>query len=471
MLSVIGVATVSIGALGQGVARATTVTSVDVGRSPMGVAISPNGASAWVMNIGSGTISVIDTTTFAVTRTIGGIGIGSSLAFTTDGSAVYVPDAGPNNVKVISTSTFNVVATIPVGTYPDAIKIHGTTAYVANRGGSVSIINTATRTVTNTFSTGTGPVGPIAITISPDGATGYVSNYAASVTVFNTSTATVTRSVGGGGIGDIVLNPAGTIAYVGTGVGTRINAINTSTFVVSTISVGNDGGDPTGIAVSPDGAYLYVTNQRSSSSTASTVSVISTATNTRTRSIPVGGSPTGIAVNAAGTVAYVTNSGSNSVSILTNLTAPSVPAVIPYVQVTRGDQAANVLFDPPDSGGSPITGYEYSTDGTTWTALVVSVGVNITAVIGGLSNGTTYPVQVRAVNTVGGGPASSAIYVTPAGFPTVPTAVTATAGNASAEVSFGASDGNGAALTTTSPPRRRTESAPAAPQAPAPSAV
>ena len=59
---------------------------------------------------------------------------------------------------------------------------------------------------------------------------------------------------------------------------------------------------PIGVAVSPDGTKVYVTNAYSN-----TVSVIDTATNNVTATVPVGSYPWGIAVNPDGTKVYVAN--------------------------------------------------------------------------------------------------------------------------------------------------------------------
>ncbi|MCX6506666.1 MAG: hypothetical protein NTU96_06295, partial [Actinobacteria bacterium] len=41
----------------------TAVTSIAVGTQPRGVAVSPDGSSVWVANVGSGTVSRINTAT------------------------------------------------------------------------------------------------------------------------------------------------------------------------------------------------------------------------------------------------------------------------------------------------------------------------------------------------------------------------------------------------------------------------
>ena len=78
--------------------------------------------------------------------------------------------------------------------------------------------------------------------------------------------------------------------------------------VSATIPVGSD---PSGVVVSPDGRYVYVTNFGSpfDQTATDTVSVIDTATNTVTATIPVGSDPDGVAVSPDGTHVYVTNYG------------------------------------------------------------------------------------------------------------------------------------------------------------------
>ena len=75
------------------------------------------------------------------------------------------------------------------------------------------------------------------------------------------------------------------------------------------------GSDPTGIAVTPDGTKVYVTNWGSTN-----VSVINTATNTVTATVDVGTTPIGVAVSPDGTKVYVTNPSSNNVSVINTTT-------------------------------------------------------------------------------------------------------------------------------------------------------
>src|SRR6516225_1057251 len=91
-------------------------------------------------------------------------------------------------------------------------------------------------------------------------------------------------------------------AYITNLVSANVSVIDTATnTVIATIPVG--GLSPFGVAVTPDGSKVYVTD----SSRSGHVSVIATATNTVIATIPVGEGPRGVAVTPDGSKVYVTN--------------------------------------------------------------------------------------------------------------------------------------------------------------------
>ena len=77
----------------------------------------------YVANLGSDTISVIDTATNTVTATVNVGFIPVGVAASPDGAHVYVANNASNNVSVINTATNKVTATVNVGHYPFAIFI------------------------------------------------------------------------------------------------------------------------------------------------------------------------------------------------------------------------------------------------------------------------------------------------------------------------------------------------------------
>jgi len=102
-----------------------------------------------------------------------------------------------------------------------------------------------------------------------------------------------------------------------------------------------------------------------------------------------------------------------AVAAVTPAPVPASPPSAPSItSIDPGYQSLTVSFTAPASnGGSVITGYEYSVDGgATWK----SAGTTASPfTIKKLTGGVEYQVQLRAVNSVGPGPASSASPGTP----------------------------------------------------------
>ena len=127
-------------------------------------------------------------------------------------------------------------------------------------------------------------------------------------------------------------------------------------------------------------------------------------------------------------------------------TTPSAPTIN---SIASGNAQLSVAFSVGSDGGSAITDYQYSTDGTNW---VTRAGTANPIIITGLTNGTTYPVIIRAVNANGNGASSASISAIPSSVPGAPTNVVATPGTnitaatantAQASVSFTAPVSNG----------------------------
>jgi YVTN family beta-propeller protein len=103
-------------------------------------------------------------------------------------------------------------------------------------------------------------------------------------------------------------------AYISNNVSNNVSVIDTGTnsVVGAPIPVGSL---PEGVAVSPDGRFVYVTNTSSN-----TVSVINAVTNAVVASSTVGSHPLGVAVTPDGKFAYVANENSNTVSVIDTTT-------------------------------------------------------------------------------------------------------------------------------------------------------
>jgi titin len=124
------------------------------------------------------------------------------------------------------------------------------------------------------------------------------------------------------------------------------------------------------------------------------------------------------------------------------------------VTATAGNASATVNWTAPDDGNSPITSYTITPyqGSTAQTPTVITGSPPATsATITGLTNGVSYTFTVTATNAVGSGPpsaASSAVTPEAPAAPAAPTGVTATAGNASATVSWTAPNDGGSPITS-----------------------
>ena len=132
-----------------------------------------------------------------------------------------------------------------------------------------------------------------------------------------------------------------------------------------------------------------------------------------TRTAPVGtwssvtyGNGLFVAVSAS----YSTISIGDKVMISSDAYAPGVTTIN---SITPSVTSASVAFTAPASSGfSTITNYEYSIDnGSTWVTPSPAVTVS-PLTISGLTSSTSYPIQLRAVNSAGSSCASATISTT-----------------------------------------------------------
>ena len=118
-----------------------------------------------------------------------------------NGSLIQSPQVPQttNSVSIIDTATHTVTATIPVGMSPfgEAVSPDGSKIYVANtQSNSVSVIDTATKTVTATIVFGSSPSGPSGVAFSTDGTKVYVANqFSNIVSVIDAATNAVTAAI------------------------------------------------------------------------------------------------------------------------------------------------------------------------------------------------------------------------------------------------------------------------------------
>jgi YVTN family beta-propeller protein len=323
----------------------------------LGAIARPGEGLAWtgkplVYVTGSDGISVIDTGDNKVVDTI--LGPAFPAAVTPDGKHLYT--FGPRtsdlvfNISVIDTADDQVVATVPldvalvqggvelnenssaIAITPDGKQVYVTTGLCSSNDRdcfprpedvyyAVWLIDTATNKVV-AASSGKGYVQGIAF--SPDGKHTYFATYDSDVLlpqvlVFDTRNTISLPPFGA--VNAIAITPDGRYLYLpyvlfnSTDSPPEIVAIidTVTNMVVQTVQVETApfGATLTGVAVTPDGKYVYVSNQASNS-----VAVIDTVSNTIVKTISVGASPAGVAVTPDGKYVYVSNQASNGVSVI-----------------------------------------------------------------------------------------------------------------------------------------------------------
>ena len=301
-------------------------------------------------------------------------------------------------VSVIDAATRAVTATIPVGIYPAGVAVDpaARTVYVANAGaGTVSVIDEATSTVTATIPVGSQPDG---VAVDPTTHTVYVANYSdGTVSVIDAATRAVT----------------------------------------ATIPVGSQ---PYGVAVDPAAGTVYVTNDGDG-----TVSVIDAATRAVTATIPVGSEPDGVAVDPATHTAYVTNEGDGTVSVISApLAAPSGLAAKLAGPVSGPPSGVALTWtdNATDPAATRVRVQRASDPGFTTGLADFPLGAAATSYTDtAVTEGATYYYRVRAENEASNSAWSSTVSVVYTTVPAAPAGLTATLAGSSVSLTWTAPAG------------------------------
>lgn len=298
--------------------RVNVGESISVGLSPLDVAFSPDGATAYVTNYESSSVSVITVASGSESQ----ISLTSkprSIAVSPDGLTAYVTMPLEARVDVIDLVGQQVTGSIPVNGVPYEVEFHdnGYVAYVTNDGDGynrVSIISVSDGAVNNEVTVGSHPH---ALALSPDGSQLYVANSgSANVSVINTQSTRVSKTIelDNAALSAIAFTPNGETAYV-THAGGSVSIIDATTGTYNGAGFAA-GASPSGVAVSPDGSIAYVTSRNDS-----TVATVDVASQTITETVGVSLDPTVVEFSPNGTFAYVVGGAANSVTPLTRVLA------------------------------------------------------------------------------------------------------------------------------------------------------
>ncbi|MCI0157763.1 glutaminyl-peptide cyclotransferase [Leifsonia shinshuensis] len=269
------------------------------------------------------------------------------------------------------------VKELSVGVSPAWVKLSpdGARAYVADQGdGTIKVIDTATQTVSDSWTLGGRPIG---LAISPDGQTLYTSDFNANaIRKISTATGTVVGSVtvGTNPFG-LAISEDGATLYAADYGSSSVSVVDTASLSVThTVGVGSN---PMGLALSPGGARLWVANPGSSN-----VSVIDPSNASVVATLSVGANPADVAFLPNGSRAYVTNAGANTVAV---------------VETTTGVTTATIALD-----GTP-SGVKATPDGSTMVVTKTSGGVSLIDVATGQATSVSGPWGAFMVDITGDG--------------------------------------------------------------------
>jgi YVTN family beta-propeller protein len=290
--------------------------SIEVGKTPTFVAVSPNGGQAYIANRDAKVITMLDTATNRMTGTIPiPSGPPQHLAFTPDGRkayvAVYNDEKTIHEIDVIDTASNSVIAAIPQPARPfvPAVTPDGKRLFVPEHDiGAVLVIDTTTNKVIKQIAVAPNPHW---VAFSRDGGRAYTANHESNViSVIDTTMLTVLKTIPVGmSPHSIAVNPARPLVASVNYDANTVSEIDANILtVVNTIQVGKN---PRDIRWAPDGRFAYVVNEGSN-----TVSVIDATTNQVTATVPTGENPTSIAVLPNSRGAYVSNLISGTLTVL-----------------------------------------------------------------------------------------------------------------------------------------------------------
>lgn len=299
----------------------TLVNTIAVEQEPLGLTLSPDFATLYVANAQSGTVSVIDTVSQRVmkTLTVNPGGRLNSVIVSTDGNALYVSDAKAGTVEVFRLPEAEPTATISVRLFPQRMALsqeHKRLYVVNSASNNVSVIDTVTHALLTNI-----PVNerPYAIVIAPDNSRAYItSSQTHSITIIDLVSQKVIDTIVLESISrltNLVISPDGRYLYICDAISNSIVVVDAAAKrQVRTLNAAKfEGSDlefsPTDIALSTDGKRLYTVGRTGY------LSVIDLENHEILASLEVGQDLRNIALAPDGT-AYISSFGANSVSIV-----------------------------------------------------------------------------------------------------------------------------------------------------------
>lgn len=296
----------------DGVTR-KVVATVQLGKRPRGLKLSPDGKLLYVALSGSPIagpgvdasklppadkgadgIGIVDTATLKLVKVLRGVSDPEQLAVSGDGKRLYIASEDTGRAIVLDAATGSTIASLAVGGEPEGVTLspNGKFVYMTSEEDhQVAVIDTTASKVIATFNVGQRPR---FTEFSDDGSMAFVSaENDGTITVADAKSHKVLRTIKLAGeltrpVG-MAISHDGKKLYTVTGRAKNLLSVDITTGkVLATVEVG---ARPWGVAISPDGKTLFTANGSSND-----VSVVDAATMKVLTKIPVGDSPWGLIV-------------------------------------------------------------------------------------------------------------------------------------------------------------------------------
>lgn len=277
------------------------------------LAIAQHTGRVFVTNERSNTVSVINGKTHQIEATIEigkrprGIGISP------DGSEVYVAISQENKIAVFDPVSLKILRKFNAGDDPEAFSVHPNgNIYISNEDSAkATVINPKNGKVITEISVGLEPEG---VAISPDGKRVIITSESTNMLhiVAVPEHKIVSNILVGARPRAATFTHDGKFAYATAEIGGEVIKVNIATGKIEQrISLGDDKAKPKDILISKDGSKLYVAGGRLNQ-----VMVLDADTLALIKGIPVGKRVWGLAMTKDGKHIYSSNGVSSDVSII-----------------------------------------------------------------------------------------------------------------------------------------------------------
>lgn len=295
-------------------ASGVIVGSITVGNSPSTLTLSPDNRRLYVTNTLSKSVSIVDTDTLKVIKTLQyeGYQIPVDVAVHPSQPIAYI-GIQERNVTVIDSNSYETIAVITGLNPPISLAINpsGSRLYVPDRYNSfATTINTITNTNVGSIS---GPISPHFATLNALGTRVYMAG-SHSISISDQATGTRLNAINlEGSAESLAHNSSDETLYVAATTTNKLAIYNTSNDTLSLIQLTNFLGRPWKIVLNPTSPRAYISLNSNNA-----VAILDTNTRSLLENQTITGfdQPKGIAVTSEGTRMYVANAGGNSVSVV-----------------------------------------------------------------------------------------------------------------------------------------------------------